>query len=148
MGFLASLSTTGILTLLGGWYGVLISLATALVSKSLLESVNYIQHYGLVREPGSGVAHRHSWDTDKPVSLCLLWNVTRHAHHHARPSDPYWNLQSLDDSPKLRFGYMTTIILAFLPPVWHRFMAPRLREWDETFATAIERDLSRVGPGG
>ena len=54
----------------------------AMFAKFFLESVNYMEHYGLVRIKGTPVELHHSWNTNKRISSILLYNVTRHSHHH------------------------------------------------------------------
>ncbi|KAI3492570.1 hypothetical protein L1887_42873 [Cichorium endivia] len=77
-----------------GIRGALACLVTMLVSKFLFETVNYIQHYGLVRLPGTRVEPRHSWDCNNRASSAGLLNLTRHSDHHTHPRREYWNLQA------------------------------------------------------
>ena len=39
-------------------------------------------------------------------------------------------------------GYLTTIIVAMIPPLWHRLMTPKVLAWDRDHATAEERELA------
>jgi Fatty acid desaturase len=127
---------------LGGWAGVLIFLATTLWARSLLEFVNYIEHYGLVREDDAAVKPHHSWNSNKRVSAFVLYNLTRHSNHHAQSSKPFWLLRPFPEAPTLHFGYLTSIMITLLPPLWHRLMIPKLKEWDEHHATPGERALA------
>lgn len=129
--------------LLGGWAGVALFFICAVLSKSILELINYIQHYGLVRQPGTPVELRHSWNSNKVVSSNMLLNATRHSHHHAEPGMPFWGLCSLPEAPLLPKGYLTSICISLIPPWWHRHMASSLLQWDNTFATAQERIIAR-----
>lgn len=95
-----------------------------------IETVNYIEHYGLQRrstpagrEP-FGVAH--AWNTDTFFSNCLLANLQRHSDHHMHPSAPYPALRRLD-GPQLPTGYAGCLCLAMVPPLWRRLMEPRLQ---------------------
>lgn len=124
-----------------GWIGVVAFFAVALVGKVHLETINYIEHYGLVRVPGEKVAARHSWDCYRLVSSALLYNLTRHADHHLDAQKPYWTLEPRNDAPLLPYGYMTMMLIAFIPPLWHKLMAPRLAHWDRDFASAGEQAL-------
>lgn len=96
----------------------------------LLETVNYIEHYGLQRRSGPagrepfGVAH--AWNTDAFVSNCVLANLQRHSDHHVNPSRPYASLRPLP-GPQLPTGYAGCLYLAMVPPLWHRLMEPRLQ---------------------
>lgn len=141
-GHLGSAIVAGGAWCLGGWAGMAVFLVCAVLSKSILELINYIQHYGIVRRPGTCIGLRHSWNSDRPVSTFLLFNVTRHSHHHAEPEMPFWGLQSYPDAPFLPKGYLTAICIALIPPWWHRHMAPALLDWDARFATPEEHVLA------
>jgi alkane 1-monooxygenase len=39
-------------------------------------------------------------------------------------------------------GYLTTIAVALVPPLWHRLMSPRVLAWDRDHASAEERRLA------
>lgn len=119
------------LALVFGMGFVPVYLLTAFLSFSLLEIVNYIEHYGLERErDASGryerVDEHHSWNSDHVVSRALLFELTRHADHHAHASRPYPILRSLEKGPQLPTGYPGMILVALVPPVWFRVMDPRL----------------------
>lgn len=129
--------------LLGGWSGALFFVVAALWGKSLLEIVNYMEHYGLVRDPKTPVQPRHSWNTNRRLSSWTMFNLTRHSHHHAEGEVPYQDLKPYPDAPLMISGYLTTIAVAMIPPLWHRLMIPKLKEWDRNFATAGERELAR-----
>lgn len=115
---------------LGWMFGIMALpayLLTAFLSFSLLEVVNYIEHYGLERrrdETGryERVGEHHSWNSDHVVSRALLFELTRHADHHAQASRPYPILRSLENGPQLPTGYPGMILLALLPPIWFRVM--------------------------
>lgn len=124
-----------------GWIGVTAFVAIAIVGKAHLETINYIEHYGLVRVPGEKVAARHSWDCYRKVSSALLYNLTRHADHHLDAQKPYWTLQARNDAPLMPYGYMAMMLIAFVPPAWHKMMRPHLAHWDRAFASAEERLL-------
>ena len=40
-------------------------------------------------------------------------------------------------------GYLTTIIAAMIPPLWHKLMTPKVLAWDRDYASAEERVLAR-----
>jgi len=105
--------------------------------------VNYMEHYGLVRDPAEPVQPRHSWNTNRRLSCWTLFNLTRHSHHHARGSVPFHALQPMLHAPQMLGGYLATILVALLPPLWHRWMTPRLLQWDAEHANATERELAR-----
>ncbi len=105
------------------WFG------QSLVATTLLEVINYIEHYGLRRKkdaPGKyeAVAPKHSWDCTYLFTNFTLFNLGKHSHHHWKAATPYYQLQTNNDSPKLPFGYSLTLILAFFPPLWKKIMNP------------------------
>lgn len=127
---------------IGGWQTALFFTACALWGKALLEIVNYMEHYGMVRNPATPVQPRHSWNTNKRISSWTMFNLTRHSHHHAQGEVPYQDLKPFPDAPMMVGGYLTTIIVAMIPPLWHRLMTPKVLDWDQRYATDEERLLA------
>jgi len=127
---------------LGGWPALAFLVLAGLWGKSLLEIVNYMEHYGLVRDPATPVQPRHSWNTNRRLSSWSMFNLTRHSHHHARAVVPFHELQPMHDAPRMLGGYLGTIMLAMVPPLWRYLMAPKLREWDRDYASDTERQLA------
>jgi NAD(P)H-flavin reductase/ferredoxin/fatty-acid desaturase len=117
-------------------------IACALWGKSLLEIVNYMEHYGMVRHPETAVEPRHSWNTNRRISSWTMFNLTRHSHHHARGEVPYQDLKPYPNAPMMINGYLTTIVVAMLPPLWHKLMTPKVLAWDRDYATAYELELA------
>ncbi len=113
------------------WKGLLGAIAVAVVGFLLLETVNYIEHYGLRRnilpngrpEP---VSPRHSWNSDHELGRIFLYELTRHSDHHFKSTRKYQILRHMDESPQLPFGYPTSIVLALIPPIWFRLMNKRV----------------------
>ncbi|MFW6052244.1 MAG: fatty acid desaturase, partial [Myxococcota bacterium] len=116
----------------------------ALFGKSLLEIVNYMEHYGMVRNPETPVQPRHSWNTNRRISSWTMFNLTRHSHHHAQGEVPYQELKPYADAPMMINGYLTTMVVALIPPLWHKLMTPKVLAWDRDYATPEERDLAAV----
>ncbi|KVR64369.1 alkane 1-monooxygenase [Burkholderia cepacia] len=103
----------------------------AVYGASLLEVVNYIEHYGLGRRKlPNGRYERctpqHSWNSNHVVTNLFLYQLQRHADHHANPTRSYQALRHFDDSPQLPAGYATMILFAYVPPLWYRVMNPRV----------------------
>ncbi|RQS08548.1 MULTISPECIES: alkane 1-monooxygenase [unclassified Burkholderia] len=103
----------------------------AVYGASLLEVVNYVEHYGLGRlKLPSGRYERctpqHSWNSNHVVTNLFLYQLQRHADHHANPTRSYQALRHFDDSPQLPAGYATMILFAYVPPLWYRVMNPRV----------------------
>jgi alkane 1-monooxygenase len=109
-------------------------LIQAVVGFSLLEVVNYMEHYGMLRQrvgvPGKErfekVAPSHSWNSNNVATNVLLYHLQRHSDHHANPTRRYQTLRDFEESPVLPTGYAGMIVLALLPPVWRRVMDPRV----------------------
>ena len=117
--------------------------AQSLIGILLLESVNYIEHYGIMRRevtPGrfERVNPLHSWNASQFVSNLVLFQLQRHSDHHAYASRPYQVLRHFDESPQLPFGYPLMILLALVPPLWFRVMNPRLAAWQQRAYSAEE----------
>lgn len=141
-GNLMSLSLFAAAGFVGGWKGVLLFWIMAVSGKALLEIVNYMEHYGIVRRPEDKVEPRHSWNTNKMASTALLFSLTRHSHHHAEADKEYWHLRCYQHAPMLPYGYLTTILIALVPPLYKKIMVERLNHWDANFATAEEKKLA------
>ena len=111
--------------------GLLFALSAAIVGFLLLETVNYIEHYGLLRKKlPSGrydrVKEVHSWNSNHVVGRIVLYELTRHSDHHYKSSKKYQLLDYHDISPQMPYGYPTSMVLSFLPPLWFKIMNPRI----------------------
>ncbi len=126
---------------LAGNNGLIILIAAGLWGKTLLEIVNYMEHYGIVRDPKTPVQPRHSWNTNKRISSWAMFNLTRHSHHHAKASIPFHELKPMENSPQMITGYLGTVIVALIPPLWHKLMTPKVLHWDQHFASDGELEL-------
>lgn len=141
-GHLMSVVLVGLAFAMGGWQAAGFFVACALWGKTLLEIVNYMEHYGMVRDPKTPVQPRHSWNTNKRVSSWTMFNLTRHSHHHAQGEVPYQELRPYADAPMMINGYLTTLVIAMIPPLWHHLMTPKVLAWDRDYATEGERALA------
>jgi alkane 1-monooxygenase len=142
-GYLMSIALSIVAYAMGGLEALLYFIAVALWAKSLLEIVNYMEHYGIVRNPRTAVKPRHSWNTNSRISSWTMFNLTRHSHHHANGAAPFHKLKPYEDAPMMISGYLTTIIIAMIPPLWHKLMTPKVLEWDRKFATEEEREMAQ-----
>jgi alkane 1-monooxygenase len=127
-------ATLGIAAALGVAFGplaVAFFFGQSVMAVTLLEAVNYVEHYGLQRRklpdgryerPNAG----HSWDAYEWLSNAFLVHLQRHADHHLHPMRPYAALQPQAESPKLPTGYPGMVPLAFVPPLWFAVMNPRV----------------------
>ena len=144
IGYLRSITITLLAYLVGGTIGMLMYLLISFIAKSLLELINFAEHYGLVRVEGQPVHPRHSWNSNATLSSLYLYNVTRHSSHHEKSHLKYWELKSYKDSPIMPQGYLTMLYLGLIAPfIFHRVMAKKLIEWDEIYASNEERALAK-----
>lgn len=116
-------------------------LIQSVVAFVLLEFVNYLEHYGLVRKKlASGryekVTPIHSWNSAHKFSNLLLFNLQRHSDHHALAHLPYTVLKHHDQAPQLPSGYPGMILLALIPPLWFKTMNPKVKEWESQISTS------------
>lgn len=114
-----------------GWFILLCAINAALVGVILLESVNYIEHYGLTRKKISEsryepVGASHSWNSDHEIGRIVLYELVRHSDHHVKTNRKYQSLRSLENAPQLPAGYPGSIILSLLPPLWFKIMNKRI----------------------
>ncbi|RQZ87221.1 alkane 1-monooxygenase [Burkholderia cepacia] len=121
----------GIAIVLAGKVVIPFLVIQAVYGASLLEVVNYVEHYGLGRSKlPNGRYERctpqHSWNSNHVVTNLFLYQLQRHADHHANPTRSYQALRHFDDSPQLPAGYATMILFAYVPPLWYRVMNPRV----------------------
>jgi alkane 1-monooxygenase len=96
----------------GGW-ALLVHVLQAHLAVTLLECVNYFEHWGLERR-GKKVTAVDSWDTDSAFTYYTLVGLSRHADHHALASRPYQELRHVDESPKLPVGYFGMVVWILL----------------------------------
>lgn len=130
-----SLANIIVITSIYFYFGQFVLLAfilASIIGILLLETVNYIEHYGLLRaikENGKyeRVKHQHSWNSDSVLSKLLLFNLSRHSDHHYKGSKKYQILESLPQSPQMPTGYPGMMLLALIPPLWFGYMNKRLK---------------------
>ncbi|WP_299223962.1 alkane 1-monooxygenase [uncultured Psychroserpens sp.] len=111
--------------------GLVIAFLAAVIGFLLLETVNYIEHYGLIRlKSKSGRYERvkeiHSWNSNHIIGRIVLYELTRHSDHHYKSSKKYQILDCHDDSPQMPYGYPTSMVLAMFPPLWFGIMNKRV----------------------
>ncbi len=123
----------------GGASALLFWLAQAAYAVLLLETVNYIEHYGLRRRTVAGrrepFAVHHAWNADAALTNAVIANLQRHSDHHLHAWKPYPELQPLP-GPQLPTGYAGCLFLAWWPPAWFALMEPRLQALDARMAAA------------
>ena len=102
-------------------------LAAAVLGIFLLETVNYIEHYGLQRQKVTPQRYEntnpaHSWNSNHLIGRLVLFELSRHSDHHANPHKKFQVLKSYAESPQLPTGYPGMIILSLVPPLWFSVM--------------------------
>ncbi|MBL6883877.1 MAG: alkane 1-monooxygenase [Candidatus Thalassarchaeum sp.] len=142
VGYLRSLIITVLAYTFGGLIGMLTFILCALLAKSFLEAINYIEHYGLVREKGKEVSMRHAWNSNHLLSSIYLCNVTRHSDHHKSSNLNFWELNPYHvDAPMLPYGYLSTLYLVlFTPFLYKKIMSKELIHWDKNYANEYEKN--------
>jgi alkane 1-monooxygenase len=129
--WLMSVALWGVLIAVFGPTLIPFVIIQAVYGFSLLETVNYLEHYGLVRQKtATGRYERctpeHSWNSDHLVTNLFLYHLQRHSDHHANPTRRYQTLRSMNGAPNLPSGYASMITLAYFPPLWRRIMDHRV----------------------
>ena len=143
--FLFCAALTAVISYFNGagilWQIPVFFFAQSILAFTLLELVNYVEHYGIVRKelsPGKyeRVNPIHSWNASHLLSNFFLFQLQRHSDHHANAIKRYQVLNHYDVSPQLPFGYPTMIIIATIPPLWFAMMNKRLEAWSENAMAA------------
>lgn len=114
-----------------GPLGVVVYLLQGVIAAATLEVINYIEHYGLLRQQLPDGRYEppnpnHSWNSDYFLSNAILLQLQRHADHHANPVVPFPYLRHQKDAPQLPLGYAAMFSVALIPPLWRRIMNPRI----------------------
>jgi alkane 1-monooxygenase len=114
-----------------GRHALISFLIVAGIGILLLETVNYIEHYGLTRkkrENGTyeSVKRIHSWNANNVLGRVVLFEVTRHSDHHFKADKPYQVLESHEGSPTMPTGYPGMMLLSFIPPLFFKLVNPRI----------------------
>lgn len=110
-----------------------VGISAGIIGFLLLETINYIEHYGLKRKKlPSGryerVTEKHSWNSNHILGRIILYELTRHSDHHYKSTKEYQILECHEESPQLPCGYPTSMVLSFIPPLWFSIMNKRIPE--------------------
>ena len=121
----------GVLMFWLGWPALIFLVLQGIYAASMLEVVNYVEHYGLLRQKdqhGEYVrcAPEHSWNSNHLVGNILLYHLQRHSDHHAHLTRRYQALRHFGEAPQLPGGYASMITLAYFPPLWFALMDKRV----------------------
>ena len=120
-----------LVTFVFGLPGLWLALGAATFGFLMLETVNYIEHYGLQRRQTEGGRYEpvlpiHSWNSDHELGRIILYELTRHSDHHFKSTRKYQVLRRFEESPQLPTGYPACMLLSLVPPLWFRVMNPRV----------------------
>ncbi len=123
----------GSIYLVLGKYALIAFILAAIIGILLLQTVNYIEHYGLLRHKNKygryeRVKRTHSWNSDHPLGRLILFNLSRHSDHHYNGSKHYQLLKSLPESPQMPTGYPGMMLLALFPPLWLKLINKKLQD--------------------
>lgn len=124
-----------------GWRVTGFYLISAVFGFLLLETVNYIEHYGLSRKKGEHgygkVLPIHSWNSNHPLGRLILFELSRHSDHHFRANRKYQILRYHEDSPQMPTGYPGMMVLSLVPPLWFKVMNPRVNKLREAYSDKL-----------
>ena len=132
---LIQLAYLGVSFFLFGGNGLTALLLAALVGAILLETINYIEHYGLLRKKESNgyyerVETRHSWNSNHLIGRLLLFELSRHSDHHFKSHKKYQELESASDAPQMPTGYPGMMVLSMIFPLWFWIMNRRVAQFN------------------
>ncbi len=121
--------------LFAGWLIAFYFVIAGALAKLLLETINYIEHYGLSRRKTQDGFERvmpvHSWNSNHWIGRVLLFELTRHSDHHYKASRKYQILKHYEDVPQMPAGYPAMILLSFVPPLWFYVMHPEIEKFKQ-----------------
>ena len=120
---------------------MILFILAASVGILLLETVNYIEHYGLVRQRKENGAYErtsphHSWNSNHIIGRLMLFELSRHSDHHYQASRKYQVLRHHNESPQMPTGYPGMMVMALVPPLWFYVMHKKLASITESSALA------------
>lgn len=132
-----------------GWVGVFGFIVSSIIGFTLLEIVNYIEHYGLMRKQLPNGAYEkvkphHSWNSGHELGRIFLFELTRHSDHHFNPSRKYQILRHFENAPQMPSGYLAMIPLALVPPLWFKIMNPLVEKHNATLDESYTKSLETV----
>jgi alkane 1-monooxygenase len=140
-GYFMSLPTMILFTWVGGPVGIAAMFLVWTISNFELEALNYMEHYGLIREKGQPIDYRHSWDNSNLFTSWFFIEIGRQGDHHDRGETHFWELDVVG-SPDPGWGYFTEFSIALIPPLWHLLYKKKLATWDRDFASEGECEIA------
>jgi len=137
LGYLYSLPSIFLFVWSGGVVGLLALSVIWILSNFLLEALNFMGHYGLIRKEGP-VEHRHSWDNDSVFTSWFFIEIGRQCDHHVRGETFFWELDDVG-GPNYGIGYFSLFVLTLIPSLFRKYVQKHLDNWDKNYATDKER---------
>ncbi len=121
----------------------LFTILVGVIGFLLLETINYIEHYGLLRNKLKNdryerVRPKHSWNSNHELGRIVLYELTRHSDHHFISNKKYQVLDHHEDSPQLPFGYPTSMLMALVPPVWFGVMDKKVEQLNKAKLSVVK----------
>ena len=141
LGYLYSLPSVFLFIWSGGLVGLLALIVVWSLSNFLLEALNFMGHYGLIRKEGE-VEHRHSWDNDSVFTSWFFIEIGRQCDHHVRGETYFWELDDVG-GPNYGIGYFSLFVLTLVPSLFRSFVKKHLDHWDLHYATDEEREIAK-----
>ncbi len=140
-GYMMSLPTVLLFWFAGGWIGIAALSTLWLIANFELEALNYLEHYGLIREKGQPIDYRHSWDNNTAFTSWFFIEIGRQADHHDRGETHFWELDDVG-APNCGRGYFSLFALTLIPTIWHKYMGEQLDKWDKEMANEGELKIA------
>ena len=140
-GYAMSLPTVFLFWFAGGWIGIAALSVLWMIANFELEALNYLEHYGLIREKGQPIDYRHSWDNNTAFTSWFFIEIGRQADHHDRGETHFWELDEVG-APNCGRGYFSLFALTLIPPIWHKYIDEQLGKWDREMASEGELKIA------
>jgi len=141
VGYLFSLPSVFLFVWTGGLVGVLALLVVWSLANFLLEALNFMGHYGLIRESGKPVEHKHSWDNDSVFTSWFFIEIGRQCDHHVRGETYFWELDDVG-GPNYGIGYFSLFVITLIPQAFRRYVRRHLDIWDQKYANDKEQQIA------
>ena len=141
LGYLYALPSIVLFVWAGGFVGVAALLSLWVIANFELEALNFMGHYGLIREKNKPVEHKHSWDNDSVFTDWFFIAIGRQADHHVRGETYFWELDDVK-GPNYGIGYFSLFLITLVPPLFRSYMKKHLDNWDQKYANEKEREIA------
>ena len=142
-GYMMSLPTVALFWFAGGWIGIAALAVLWVIANFELEALNYLEHYGLIREKGQPIDYRHSWDNNTAFTSWFFIEIGRQADHHDRGETHFWELDEVG-APNCGRGYFSLFALTLIPSIWHKYIDEQLDKWDKEMASEGELKIAEA----